>query len=89
MCHIKTNIGIENVGDLCGLVCGIILRQCAPFGKDSILALADEYIKGSKYHVTSKVLESMIEDRLNLYERNDDLSFRNGMYYPRALERYL
>ena len=75
--------------DLSGMICGIILRQCVPFRKECILSLAKEYSRGSTFPVTEKVLERMIDDRLDLYERNDDLLLRRGMYYPRALERYL
>lgn len=89
MCHIKTNSNIKTGSDLNGMICGIILRQCVPFRKDRILSLAKEYSRGAAFPITDKGLESMIDDRLDLYERNDDLLHRRGMYYPRALERYL
>ena len=71
------------------MICGVILRQSVPFRKEHILSLAKVYSKGALFPVTDKELESIIDDRLDLYERNDDLLLRREMYYPRALERYL
>lgn len=89
MCHIKTKSRICDSSDLSGLITGIILRQSCPFRKEHIFSLVKENSKGARYFVNDMTLKSIIESRLDLYERNDDLQLRRGVYYPRALEKYL
>ena len=89
MCHIKTKTGIHDSSDLSGLISGIILRQSHPFRKEYIYSIVKDNAKGSQYSISNGALKNIIENRLDLYERNDDLQLRRGVYYPRALERYL
>ena len=89
MSFIKTNAQIRTKSDLCGTICGIILRQRSPFCKDHIFDLVKTNLKGSEYSIKDAVLAAMIAKRLDTYVRNDDLQFCKGTYYPQTLESYL
>ena len=89
MCHIKTKSNIVDSSDLCGLICGAILRQSNPFRKEQIFRIVKANSKGSQYMINDNDLKIKIEKRLDIYERNNDLQLRRDIYYPQAIESFL
>lgn len=89
MCHIKTKSNIVDSSDLCGLISGAILRQNDPFRKELIFRIVKHNSEGARYRINDDDLKTIIENRLDIYERNNDLQLRRGIYYPQALESFL
>ena len=89
MSFIKIRTDITDSSDLSGLISGMILRQDEPFSKESIFRSVGRNLEGAVCRTNDDELKAMIEDRLDIYERNNDLKLKRGIYYPQALERFL
>ena len=80
---------IKTGSDVSSFVTGIILRQTSPFRREMVIDIAKRYSRGSVYAFGTNELENMIDERLDLYKRNNDLSYKQGFYYPKTVEHYL
>lgn len=89
MSFIKIRSDIMGSSDLSGLISGMILRQDEPFSKESIFRSIRRNSEGAVCRINDDELKAMIESRLDIYERNDVLKLKRGIYYPQALERFL
>lgn len=89
MSFIKIRSDIMGSSDLSGLISGMILRQDEPFSKESIFQSIRRNLEGAVCRINDDELKAMIEGRLDIYERNDVLKLKRGIYYPQALERFL
>ena len=89
MSCIKTKSDIADISDLCGLISGIILRQNDPFSKELIFQIVRRNSEGVRCGASDDGLMAMIDARLDVYERNDALRLRRGVYYPQRLEYFL
>lgn len=89
MSFIRIRSDITDSSDLSGLISGMILRQDEPFSEESIFRSIKRNLEGAVCKTNDDELKAIIEDRLDIYERNNVLELKRGIYYPQALECFL
>lgn len=85
MCHINTREQISSARDVSSLITGLIFRQCVPFNESTICNLIKYHFEGANYEMSEDELLNLIRCRLDTFERNDYVKFRNGSYYPASI----
>lgn len=79
MANIKTGKDIKDLQDIKNLVVALILRS-NKFRKERIEELAYKYLKGSGVKVTQQQLSKIVENYLDLFQRNSLVRCENGVY---------
>lgn len=82
MCRIKTGNRIQTRGDVVNLVTAILLRQRKAFSPTLIANTANYYMEGAEYQICAKKLRKIIQEDIDVMERNKEIECNNGMYYP-------
>lgn len=74
MCLVPTKKQIQTKQDVYFLVSSIINRQIDGFTKEDILKIAKENIAGSSVQITDDVLNSIIDQEIDILYRNGFIS---------------
>ena len=88
MAIVKYGADIKNKGDLQNLITGLILRMRKPYTLDYMVILVAKYNKGSEVKISKRELKEMVEETLDLFQRNDIVRCMNGEYNTRVIEKY-
>lgn len=88
MAIVKYGANIKNKGDLQNLITGLILRMRKPYTLDYMVILVAKYNKGSEVKVSKRELKEMVEETLDLFQRNDIVRCMDGEYNTRVIEKY-
>ncbi len=86
MANVKYGADIKNNGDLQNLITGLILRMRKPYTLSSMVNLVAKFNKGSEVKITKRELTQMVEETLDLFQRNDLVSCMDGEYTTRVVE---
>ena len=88
MAIVKYGSNIRNKGDLQNLITGLILRMRKPYTLAYMVILVARYNRGSKVVISQAELTEMVEDTLDLFQRNDIVRCMDGEYTTRVVEKY-
>lgn len=81
MCWVKSGKDIKNQEDLRNLITGVILRQPGNYQKGKIKQIVNSYLRGSSYTLDDRSLSQLIDDGLDVLNRNGIVSCWNGYYH--------
>ena len=81
---IRTNEQVTNKQEVQNLIVSIIFRQEHPFTKLSCLKIINRYLRRSSYY-WSKIVEDELVKYLDLYQRNNKLRCKNGIFHPKSV----
>ncbi len=79
MPEIKYGREIKTKEDLQNLIIGLAFRR-ESFTLDDMVGLVTKYSKGTKMSLSEKELTSVVEDMLDLFQRENLVSCENGQY---------
>lgn len=88
MAIVKYGADIKNKGDLQNLITGLILRMRKPYTLAYMVILVGKYNKGSEVKISMRELTEMVEETLDLFQRNDIVRCMDGEYNTRVIEKY-
>jgi len=80
MAYLKTNENIKTYQDVNNLITGIIFRIPNKYRVAKVVELAEKYLQGSELKVSHLRLTKMVEDQLDLFQREDLVTCNNGVY---------
>ena len=86
MCRVKAGKDINNQEDLRNLITGVILRQPGNYRKAMIKQIVNSYLRGSSYTLDDRSLSQLIDNGLDVLNRNGIVSCRNGYYHTADIE---
>lgn len=85
MCRIKYGKSICNNEDVKNLIAGVILRQRDEYDKDNIVNTVCQYLQGSTIDITRNNVKSLVDNSLDVFQRNDEVICSNGRYRTRGI----
>ena len=88
MAIVKYGADIKNKGDLQNLITGLILRMRKPYTLAYMVLLVAKYNRGSKVVISQAELTKMVDETLDLFQRNDIVRCMDGEYNTRVIEKY-
>lgn len=80
MACLKTNENIKTYQDVNNLITGIIFRMPDKYRAGKIVSLVERHMKGSEVKISHYRLTKMVEDMLDLFQREDLVTCNNGVY---------
>ncbi len=81
--YIRKNHEIRNEQDVQNLVTAIINRQTKPFVPEIIEGIVRFYLRDSEFYHSYNLINKLVDETLNLFQRQDLVACYNGTFYPR------
>ena len=80
MSKIKCGTEICNIEDIKNLIVGIIFRQKGNYAKEDITGTVTHYLQGSLLVIRENIVNDLVENSLDVLQRNNDIICENGRY---------
>ena len=80
MCRVKYGEAICNNEDVRNLIAGVILRQKNEYIADYIVNIVCKYLQGSTIDISRNDVSVLVDNSLDVFERNDEIICENGRY---------
>ena len=84
MANVKYGSEIKTKADLQNLITGLIFRSSS-YNLSEMVNLVARYSKGAEIVLSERELTSMVEDTLDLFQRENIVSCENGQYTTRKI----